>query len=114
MAVAGGTAPGTAVYGQPGGQRLAAVDNAGGLSPYGTMGQGGNTWEWTESSWGPNSYPDSSRGIRGGSHASTITNLTSSRRVTQHPSLDGIRPFYGSGTPRPRQIARARLFLIST
>ena len=45
-AVAGGTAAGTAVYnGQAG---TAAVDNAGGLSPYGTMGQNGNVREWNE------------------------------------------------------------------
>ena len=42
--VAGGTVG--AVYGQTG---PADVNNAGGLSAYGTMGQGGNAWEWTES-----------------------------------------------------------------
>ena len=42
--VAGGTVG--AVYGQAG---PADVNNAGALSAYGTMGQGGNAWEWTES-----------------------------------------------------------------
>ena len=42
--VAGGTVG--AVYGQTG---PADVNNAGGLSAYGTMGQGGNAYEWTES-----------------------------------------------------------------
>ena len=42
--VAGGTVG--AVYGQTG---PADVNNAGGLSAYGTVGQGGNAWEWTES-----------------------------------------------------------------
>jgi len=42
--VAGGTLG--AVYGQTG---PADVNNAGGLSAYGTMGQGGNAYEWTES-----------------------------------------------------------------
>ncbi len=42
--VAGGTVG--AVYGQAG---PADVNNAGALSAYGTMGQGGNAYEWTES-----------------------------------------------------------------
>ena len=42
--VAGGAVG--AVYGQAG---PADVNNAGGLSAYGTVGQGGNAWEWTES-----------------------------------------------------------------
>ncbi len=37
-----------------------SVDNAGVLSAYGTMGQGGNVWEWNETAIG--SY----RGLRGG------------------------------------------------
>lgn len=47
-AVAGGTGAGTAVYDQPLHQGPADIGNAGGLSPYGTMGQGGNVWEWME------------------------------------------------------------------
>ncbi|NDB97175.1 MAG: hypothetical protein EBZ78_13635, partial [Verrucomicrobia bacterium] len=52
----GGTAPGTAVY--YGHHGPADIDNAGGLSPYGTMAQGGNVFEWQENgmvrggSWG--------------------------------------------------------------
>lgn len=53
-AVAGGTEPDTAVYSGthtsiflPG---PAEVHNAGGLSPYGTMAQGGNVFDWTETS----------------------------------------------------------------
>lgn len=46
--VASGTGAGTAVYNQSGSQGPADVSQAGGLSPYGTMGQGGNVWEWTE------------------------------------------------------------------
>ena len=48
-AVADGTAANTAVYnGQTG---PADITNAGGLSPYGTMGQGGNVWEWNETAY---------------------------------------------------------------
>jgi formylglycine-generating enzyme required for sulfatase activity len=44
--VASGTAAGTAVYN---GQSIPAdITLAGGLSPYGTMGQGGNVYEWEE------------------------------------------------------------------
>ena len=46
-AVLGGTAPGTAVIQKIGG--FADVDNAGGLSPFGTMGQSGNQTEVEES-----------------------------------------------------------------
>jgi formylglycine-generating enzyme required for sulfatase activity len=57
-AVTGGTATGTAVCG--GQSAPADVNNAGGLSPYGTMGQGGNVWEWDETAIG------ALRGVRGG------------------------------------------------
>jgi len=45
--VLGGTAAGTAVYYGPNVNPAApaAIDNSGGLSPYLTMGQGGNVWE---------------------------------------------------------------------
>jgi len=50
-AVTGGTTPGTAVFDDtittP--SLFAAADSAGGLSPYGTMGQGGNVFEWLDS-----------------------------------------------------------------
>lgn len=44
--VEGGTGQNTAVYGQEVGP--ADINNAGGLSPYGTMAQGGNVWEYQE------------------------------------------------------------------
>ena len=43
-----GTAPNTLVYLLAYEDGPADVDNCGGLSPYGTMGQGGNLFEWTD------------------------------------------------------------------
>jgi len=52
-AVASGTAANTAVYnGVYNGQSSPAdITSAGGLSPYGTMGQGGNVREWTDTAY---------------------------------------------------------------
>lgn len=66
--VSGGTQRGTAVYLQDG---PALVNQAGGLSPYGTMGQGGNVEEFMESSYfyvdfPTYSDPKSLRVVRGG------------------------------------------------
>ena len=48
-AVANGTAAGTAVYNRRRLQTALRISRiAGGLSPYGTMGQGGNVFEWEE------------------------------------------------------------------
>lgn len=68
IAVSDGTTPGTAVYGQPTETGPADVTNAGGLSPYGTMAQGGNLWEWTESAYDRvNDSANEARQLRGGS-----------------------------------------------
>jgi formylglycine-generating enzyme required for sulfatase activity len=65
-AVAGGTAANTAVYnGQSG---PADIFSAGGLSAYGTMGQGGNVRELNETAYdGSNDIAGESREQRGGS-----------------------------------------------
>lgn len=44
----------------------AFIDQSGGLSPYGTMGQGGNTFEFNEGDWTPSSLSTANRGRRGG------------------------------------------------
>ena len=62
-------APGTAVYGVPisGSAQPAAVNLAGGPSPYGTVGQSGNSWDYLETaSDGINDNPSEFRVERGG------------------------------------------------
>jgi formylglycine-generating enzyme required for sulfatase activity len=88
-AVTGGTAPGTAVFGGNGVDPTAPanVDNAGGLSPYGTMGQGGNVWQWDEA----DIFGDgSSRGLRGGAFDDSGSGrLASSYRIGDDPTYVG-------------------------
>ena len=88
--VASGTGTGVngnneAVYfGQSG---PADVTQAGGLSPYGVMGLGGNVFEWEESSFDlANSSGSSSRGIRGGHWNDFSSFLSSSTRFVNNPS----------------------------
>ena len=66
--VASGTSADTAVYGQPYRVGPADITNAGGLSCYGTMGQGGNVWELMETAKNDTIVSAGSyRGMRGGS-----------------------------------------------
>ena len=79
-AVASGTAANTAVYDgvtlQP-----SSVTQAGGLSAYGTMGQGGNVFQWEESaSSGSNTNATDNRGMRGGAWGGPSNWLQSSHR----------------------------------
>ncbi len=66
--VTSGTNADTAVFNLP--SMIAApamVDSAGGLSPYGTMGQGGNVFEWNETARdGTNDSPNQFRRFVGG------------------------------------------------
>jgi len=79
-AVTGGTAAGTAVFDQallftgP-----ADITQAGGLSPFGTMGQGGNVWEFQETELDLiNDSTSSTRSVRGGFWNSTSFFLSTS------------------------------------
>ncbi len=56
------------------------VTNSGIASPYGTIGQGGNVWEWNETAI------DSSRGLRGGAYHSIWYHLGSSYRGSYAPA----------------------------
>ena len=87
-AVAGGTAANTAVGGQSG---PADISNAGGLSGYGTMGQGGNVWEYIESaSDGANDAVDEYRELRGGAWYNSVEGLDALLRTSAFiPTFEG-------------------------
>jgi formylglycine-generating enzyme required for sulfatase activity len=77
-AVAGGTDPNTAVYGGQSGP--ADISNAGGLSAYGTMAQGGNVTEWNETAYdGSNNIAGENRDLRAGRFSSGNGSGASSR-----------------------------------
>lgn len=105
-AVAGGTAAATAVYDGPPGP--ADVANAGGLSPYGTMGQGGNVWEWIESASDlVNDSGSEARGRRGGDWGGAPAfYLSSGLRLDENPAAQ--TPFVGfhvAAVPEPLESA---------
>jgi formylglycine-generating enzyme len=82
-----GTGAGTAVYNRPFGQGPADVMIAGGLSPYGTMGQGGNVFELEETDFNLVNGPTTdARGLRGGYWSSGALNLQSSNRLSSAPT----------------------------
>ena len=88
-AVTSGTTAGTAVYNQTFGQGPADITLAGGLSPYGIMGLGGNVQEWEETAFFlDNSSASSSRGYRGGGWYSTSGILLSSTRSNFSPATE--------------------------
>ena len=85
-AVASGTNAGSAVYNNVA-SVPALVESAGGLSPYGTMGQGGNVWEWNESAFdGTNNLSSEDRAVRGGAWDFPEDGLRSSDRSIDDPT----------------------------
>ena len=105
-AVTSGTNAGTAVYLQRFAQGPSGVDVAGALSPYGTMGQAGNIFEWNESGFdGSNSSSSENRAIRGGSWDDGVGSLRSSDRNQFTPSVQdnfiGFRVASVDATPIP-------------
>jgi hypothetical protein len=90
MAVASGTDPNTAVYSQELAQGPADITQAGGLSPYGVMGLGGNVWEWEETEFDlMNDGGSSLRGVRGGRWDLSSGLLSASSRFNVFPSSEG-------------------------
>jgi formylglycine-generating enzyme len=89
-AVASGTNAGTAVFSNVT-SSPAAVTNAGGLSPYLTMGQGVDVWEWNESAFaGTNSSSSGDRAIRGGYKDDSEFSLRSSIRGIDLPTTESF------------------------
>ena len=85
-AVVSGTAVGTAVYNGVASQP-AAVNQSGGLSPYGTMGQTGNVFQWAETDYfDPTNSSDGDRVVRGGNWDADSSGLASSGRLNYYPA----------------------------
>jgi hypothetical protein len=105
-AVSGGTTTGTAVYDQDYYAGPADITNAGGLSAYGTMGQGGNVWEWMESAWdGVNNSSSEFRGLRSGGWLNTEFDLRSSVGDGGPPALEGLSVgFRVASVPEPSSV----------
>lgn len=107
LPVASGTDPGTAVWNQTGGP--ADVQGAGGAGPYGSVGQGGNVWEFQESATDLlNTTPAELRTLRGGDYGLTITDFSlSSAFLTD--IVPSRRPFDGGfrvvSVPEPTSLA---------
>ncbi|MCZ7637135.1 MAG: SUMF1/EgtB/PvdO family nonheme iron enzyme [Verrucomicrobia bacterium] len=89
-ATSGGVLAGTAVYGLQMSTGPADIANAGGLSPYGTMAQGGNVWEWMETAVdGANTSGSENRGLRSGYWFDPVSDLASDFRLdTYSPASD--------------------------
>ena len=89
-AVASGTGAGTAVYNAVA-SVPADITQAGGLSHYGTMGQGGNVSERMESALtAPNDSPSELRAVRGGNWSSSEVNLRASLRSAIGPPSNSV------------------------
>lgn len=79
--ISSGVIENSAVYNHSGLQDLADVTYTGGLSPWGTMGQGGNANEYIDEAWdepwdGPLNSPNETRAIRGGNLLQPEVTLT--------------------------------------
>jgi len=108
-AVTNGTNTGTAVFfgNTVSPTNPAVVTTAGALSAYGTMGQGGNLREWTESAAnGFYNDPNAIRAMRGGAYNLDATALPSTFRNTYDPFLDNSSfGFRVASVPEPSTYA---------
>jgi len=107
-AVASGTAASTAVYNQSFPTGPADITSAGGLSPWGTMGQGGNVQEWIETAVdGINNTASENREQRGGSWGLTSAWLgASARNTTGSPTAEFLNTgFRVASVPEPSSLS---------
>jgi hypothetical protein len=86
---ASGTNAGTAVFEYAGGDAPTDVQSAGGLSALGTMAQGGNLFEWTESASDlTNDIVSEFRAVRGGAFNNNANSLDAFNAYTDEPSVE--------------------------
>ena len=93
VSVESGTSSGTAVFNHGLFHGPADVDQAGGLSPYGVMGLGGNAFEWEESTFDVslgnyNTSGSSARGFRGGDWIFSTKFFLASSRYDISPTFE--------------------------
>ena len=102
--IASGTAGNTAVIMQSG---PADITSAGGLSPWGTMAQGGNVWEWNETAWdGTNNTSSEARVVRGGTWSYNSGYLNASNSYNNNPtSEDDSYGFRVASVPEPSSLS---------
>jgi len=107
--VASGTATGTAVYGAQTGP--ANITLAGGLSPYGTMGQGGNVYERDETDYDlVNDSSTSDRGVRGGYWSNDQSNMVAQiRGAGIGTSTSNFIGFRVASVPEPSSLLLAAM-----
>lgn len=108
--VADGTSPATAIYLQPFDSGPAEVTRAGGLSPFGTMGQGGNVYEWEESEV-VFPYSDEFHAVRGGAWWSGDNGISSLSREEENGEHNPIG-FRVASVPEPSSSCLAVLGMV--
>ena len=94
VAIAGGTTGNTVVYSQSTANGPSDITSAGGLSGYGTMGQGANAIEWVETAYDSvNDTPIEAQELRGGAWDYDNHGISSSYRAWSPPGYDNFFSF---------------------
>ncbi len=109
--VSSGTASGTAVFL---GSEPADITQAGGPSPYGTVGQGGNAMEWLETHFNQADHlPPALMRVRGGffRQGSDFLRATSQGRYRANLDTNSISIRVASRIPEPTAVALALIVL---